>query len=49
MNNKVKNIDIKNGTYYFFDDIINAKNFDANNIKKMKSHTKIFIFTTFDM
>ena len=33
MGNKVKNIDIKNRTYYFFDDIINIKNFDQNNIK----------------
>ena len=29
MSNKVKDIDIKNHTYYFFDDIINLKNFDA--------------------
>ena len=28
MSNKVKDIDIKNGTYYFFNDIINIKNFD---------------------
>ena len=34
MSNKVKDIGIKNRTYYFFDDIINTKNFDANNIKK---------------
>ena len=33
ISNKVKDIDIKNHTYYFFDDIINLKNFDANNIK----------------
>ena len=32
MNNKVKDINIKNGTYYFFNDIINIKNFDSNNI-----------------
>ena len=33
MSNKVKEIDIKNQTFYFFDDIINIKNFDPNNIK----------------
>ena len=30
---KVKDIDIKNRTYYFFDNLINIKNFDSNNIK----------------
>ena len=33
MNNKVKYINIKKHTYYFFDDIINIKDFDLNNIK----------------
>ena len=33
MSNKVKDINIKNQTYYFFDDIIDVKNFDLNNIK----------------
>ena len=33
MSNKVKDIDIKNRTYCFFNDIINIKNFDLNNIK----------------
>ena len=28
MNNKVKDIDIKSQTYYFFKDIINIKNFN---------------------
>ena len=32
MGNKFKEIDIKNRTYYFFNDIINIKNFDLNNI-----------------
>ena len=32
MNNKVKDVDIKNRIYYFFDDIISVKNFDSNNI-----------------
>ena len=30
MGNKFKDIDIKNRTYYFFDDIINIKIFDRN-------------------
>ena len=33
MSKKAKDIDIKNCSYYFFDDIINIKNFDRNNIK----------------
>ena len=33
MSNKVKDIIIKNRTYYFFDDIINIKIFDLNNIQ----------------
>ena len=33
MNNKIKDVDIKNRTCYFFNDIINLKNFDRNNIK----------------
>ena len=33
MSNKVKDIRIKNHIYYFFDDIINIKNFDSNNIE----------------
>ena len=33
MSNKVKDIDIKNHRYYFFDDIINIKNFDLNKNK----------------
>ena len=33
MSNKVKDIEIKNRTYYFFNDIIKIENFDPNNIK----------------
>ena len=33
MSKKVKDIDTKNHTYLFFDDIITIKNFDLNNIK----------------
>ena len=44
MSNKVKEMDIKNQTYYFFDDIINIKNFDWNNVKiDEKSYKNILI------
>ena len=47
MSNKIKYIDIKNHTYYFFDDIINIKNFDLNNIKiDEKSYKNILIYCT---
>ena len=45
MSNKVKDINLKNRTYYFFDDIINIKNFDPNNIKvDGKSYKNILIY-----
>ena len=36
MSNKFKDIDIKNHTYYIFDNIINIKNFDPKKIKIRK-------------
>ena len=33
MSNKFKNTDIKNRTYYFFDDMINIKTSGSNKIK----------------
>ena len=33
MSNKVKDIDMKNHTYYVFNGIINIKSFDPNDIK----------------
>ena len=33
INNNIKDIKIKNYTYNFFDDIVNIKDFDPNNIK----------------
>ena len=33
MSNKVKDLNIKNRTYYFFNDIIDIENFSPNNIK----------------
>ena len=45
MSHKIKDIDIKKRTYYFFDDIINIKNFDPNNIKiDEKSYKNILIY-----
>ena len=41
----VKDINIKNYTYYFFDDANNIKDFDSNNIKiDEKSHKNIYIY-----
>ena len=43
----VKEINIKNRTPYFFDDMINIKDFDSNLLKiDIKSHTKTLIFIT---
>ena len=40
-----KDIDIKIPTYYFFNDIINIKDFDPNNIKKdEKSYKNILLY-----
>ena len=45
MSNKVKDISIKNHTYHFFDDIINIKKFDLNNIKiDEKSYKNILVY-----
>ena len=48
MSNKAKDIDIKNRTYYFFNDIIDMKSFYPNNIKIDKKPYKIFLFTILD-
>ena len=45
MINKVKDIDIKNRTCYFFKDMINIKNFNPNNIEiDEKSYKNILIY-----
>ena len=47
MSNKAKDIDIKNRANYFFNEIINIKNFDRNDIKiDEKSYKNIFIYYT---
>ena len=43
MSNKVKDIDTKNHTCYFLDDIINTKTFDPNNIKLDEKSYKNFL------
>ena len=37
---EIKKIRIKNGTYYFYKDMINLKNFDSNFLKIDKKHYK---------
>ena len=45
MSNKVKDLGIKNHMYYFFDYIVNIKNFDPNNIEiDQKSYKHILIY-----
>ena len=45
MSNKVKDISIKNRTYYFFNDIINIKSFDSYNIKiNENSYKNILVY-----
>ena len=42
---KTKQIDIKNGTYYFYSDIIDLENFDARSLKiDKKSYKDINIY-----
>ena len=37
---EVKQINIKNRTYYFYNDMFNLKDFDSNFLKKDKKHYK---------
>ena len=43
---EVKQIIIKNRTYYFYHDITSIKNVDARLLKVDKNHTKALTFTT---
>ena len=45
----VKQIDIKNRTYYFYNYMINIKKFDSNLLKLKKNHIKTLVFTTLDI
>ena len=44
MSNKVKDVDTKNCTYYFFNDIIDIKDFDPNNIKIDEKSQKALVY-----
>ena len=44
LSHKLKNINIKNRTYYFFNDIVDIENFNPHNIKiDEKSYKNILI------
>ena len=45
---EVKQINIKNGTYYFPNDIIDLKNFEPSLLKIDKKLHKKMVFTTLD-
>ena len=45
----VKQINIKNRTYYFYNDIIDLENFKSNLLKNEKNHTKTLVFTILDI
>ena len=45
----IKEINIVNRTYYFFDDMINIKDFDPSLLKIDKSHTRTLVFTILDI
>ena len=47
MSDKFEDVNTKNHRYYFFDDIINIKDLDPNNIKiDEKSYKNILIYYT---
>ena len=46
---EVKQKNIKNRTYYFYNDIIDLENFKSNLPKIDKNHTKILVFMTLDI
>ena len=45
----VKQINIKNRTYYFYNDIIDLENFDSSLWKIDKSHIKTLVITVLDI
>ena len=46
---EVKQKNIKNRTYYFYNDIMDLENFKSNLLKIDKNHTKILVFMTLDI
>ena len=49
MSNKIKDINIKNRTFYFFNDIVDIEHLDSNDIKIDGKPYKNFLFTILDM
>ena len=45
----MKQINIKNWTYYIFNDMIIIKDFDSSLLEIDKNHTKILVFITMDI
>ena len=45
---QVKQIEIENQAFYFYNDKISLKNFESNLLKIDKNITKALIFTTLD-
>ena len=45
----VKQTTFKNLIYYFYNDIINLKNFKSNLLKIHKNHIKTLVFTILDI
>ena len=45
----IKQINIKNRTYYFYNDIIDLKDFDVRLLKICKKSYKTLVFTTLDI
>ena len=45
----LKQINIKNQTYYFDNDIIELENFDSSLLKQIKKHTRTLVFTILDI
>ena len=46
---EVKQINIKNCAYYFYNKMINLKKFEPNLLKINKKSYKTLLFTTFDI
>ena len=45
----VKQIDIKNRPYYFYNDMVNIKNFNPDLLKIDKNHLKALVFIILDI
>ena len=49
INGKYQINQIRNRSYYFFDDMIKIANFDSNLLKQIKSRTKLLILIALDI